>query len=361
MAAKAQLGSEILSKGGESSSFGRGEAGEISRPPSAMEIATDRIFRGCTLALAWLTVFLVFWVVVSIGRVAMPAVRAYGVSFLAGTTWDANRAQFGILPAIVGTLYSSVLGLAIGTAFGLAIAVFLSEGFLATGLDAGIGLMGLSDNLFWGALPNRIEALLQVTIELLAAIPSVVYGLWGIFVVIPLVRPPADWLHAHLGWVPIFGTALSGPGLLPASIVLAIMVLPTVSAISRDALVAVPPKMREAAFGIGATRWEAIFAIFIPTAATGIFGAIILGFGRALGETMALAMLAGNANVISWSLFSPANTLAALLANHFPEAGTAEVGALMYAALVLLGITLLVNIIGTVILQRADEGLKGLR
>jgi phosphate transport system permease protein len=326
-----------------------------------MEIATDRIFRGCTLALAWLTVFLVFWVVVSIGRVAMPAVRAYGVSFLAGTTWDANRAQFGILPAIVGTLYSSVLGLAIGTAFGLAIAVFLSEGFLATGLDAGIGLMGLSDNLFWGALPNRIEALLQVTIELLAAIPSVVYGLWGIFVVIPLVRPPADWLHAHLGWVPIFGTALSGPGLLPASIVLAIMVLPTVSAISRDALVAVPPKMREAAFGIGATRWEAIFAIFIPTAATGIFGAIILGFGRALGETMALAMLAGNANVISWSLFSPANTLAALLANHFPEAGTAEVGALMYAALVLLGITLLVNIIGTVILQRADEGLKGLR
>jgi phosphate transport system permease protein len=119
--------------------------------------------------------------------------------------------------------------------------------------------------------------------------------------------------------------------------------------------------MREAAFGIGATRWEAIFAIFIPTAATGIFGAIILGFGRALGETMALAMLAGNANVISWSLFSPANTLAALLANHFPEAGTAEVGALMYAALVLLGITLLVNIIGTVILQRADEGLKGLR
>ena len=117
---------------------------------------------------------------------------------------------------------------------------------------------------------------------------------------------------------------LSGPGLFPASLVLAIMVLPTITAISRDALVAVPPKMREAAFGMGATRWEAILAIFIPTAATGIFGAIILGFGRALGETMALAMLAGNANVISWSLFSPANTLAALLANHFPEAGPAR-------------------------------------
>jgi phosphate transport system permease protein len=202
---------------------------------------------------------------------------------------------------------------------------------------------------------------LKITVELLAAIPSVVYGLWGIFVVIPFVRPPANWLHAHLGWIPLFGTGLSGPGLLPASIVLAIMVLPTISAISRDALVAVPPKLREAAFGMGATRWEAILAVFVPTAATGIFGGIILGFGRALGETMALAMLAGNANIISWSLFSPANTLAALLANHFPEADKIEVGALMYVALVLLAITLVVNIIGTLILQRADAGLKGLR
>jgi phosphate transport system permease protein len=139
------------------------------------------------------------------------------------------------------------------------------------------------------------------------------------------------------------------------------MVLPTISAISRDALVAVPPKLREAAFGLGATRWEAIIAVIVPAAATGIWGSIILGFGRALGETVALAMLAGNANVISWSLFSPCSTLAALLANNFPEAGKVEVGALMYAALVLLAITLLVNIIGAVILQRAEAGLKGLQ
>src|SRR5215813_13403888 len=143
--------------------------------------------------------------------------------------------------------------------------------------------------------------------------------------------------------------------------VLAIMVLPTITAISRDALGSVPPKLREAAFGLGATRWEAILAVIVPTASTGIFGAIILGFGRALGETMALAMLAGNANVISWSMFSPANTLAALLANKFPEADSIEVGALMYAALILLGITLLVNIVGTLILQRADASLQGLR
>src|SRR5262245_41622313 len=139
------------------------------------------------------------------------------------------------------------------------------------------------------------------------------------------------------------------------------MVLPTISAISRDALIEVPPKIREAAFGLGATRWEAILAVIVPTASTGIFGAIILGFGRALGETMALAMLAGNANVVSASMFSPANTLAALLANHFPEAGAQEVAALMYAAIVLLVITLVVNVIGTLILQRAEAGLRGLR
>jgi phosphate transport system permease protein len=336
-------------------------APEISRPPSGLEIISDRVFRQLSMAGAVFTLVLVAWIVVSIARVAAPALQTYGLSPLSGTTWDANRAQFGILPAIWGTIYSSILGLIIGTVFGLAIAIFLSEGFLAIGLDAVITALGLSDRPLWASMPVRIQNLLQMIIELLAAIPSVVYGLWGIFVVIPLVRPPADWLHSHLGWIPFFSTSLSGPGLLPAAIVLAIMVLPTISAISRDALVAVPPKMREAAFGIGATRWEAILAIFVPTAATGIFGAIILGFGRALGETMALAMLAGNANVISWSVFSPANTLAALLANHFPEADSVEVGALMYAALVLLAITLAVNVIGTLILQRANRELRGLR
>ena len=337
------------------------DAAEISRPPATGEILWDRIFRRGTFTIAVFTVLLTLYVVISIGRVALPAIHTYGLGFLTNQTWDSNRGQFGVLPAIAGTLYSSLIGLIGGTLFGLAIAIFLSERFLALGVESILKKVGLDEARFWATIPDRIENFLRITIELLAAIPSVVYGLWGIFVVIPLIRPPANWLHSHLGWIPIFGTNLSGPGLLPASIVLAIMVLPTISAIARDALVAVPPKIREAAFGIGATRWEAILAIFLPTAATGIFGGIILGFGRALGETMALAMLAGNANVLSWSMFSPANTLAALLANHFPEAGTIEVGALMYAALVLLAITLIVNIIGTVILQRADTGLKGLR
>ena len=190
-------------------------------------------------------------------------------------------------------------------------------------------------------------------IELLAAVPSVVYGLWGLFVIIPMIRPACNWLHAQFGWIPFFSTTLSGPGVLPAVFVLSIMILPTITAISRDALASVPPKLRMAAYGLGATRWETILGVLLPTASRGIFGGIVLGFGRALGETMALAMLVGNANRLTVSLFSPANTLAALLANSFPEAGAKEIPVLMYAALILLAITLVVNIVGALVLERA--------
>jgi phosphate transport system permease protein len=181
----------------------------------------------------------------------------------------------------------------------------------------------------------------------------VVYGLWGLFVVIPAMRPVADAVSARLGFIPLFSTTLSGPGLAPASCVLAIMILPTVAAVSQDALRLVPYKVKEAAYGMGTTRWEAILKVMLPAASTGIFGALVLGFGRALGETMALAMLIGNSNQISLSLFSPANTLAALLALNFPEAGPREVQVLMYAALVLLAITLLVNVMGEAIMVRS--------
>jgi len=168
-------------------------------------------------------------------------------------------------------------------------------------------------------------------------------------------------MHDRMSWFPLFSTDLSGPGVLPASLVLSIMILPTITAISRDALTSVPPKIRMAAYGMGATRWETILAVLVPTASRGIIGGIILAFGRALGETMALAMLVGNANVINLSLFSPANTLAALLANNFPEARGKEIGVLMYAAVVLLAITMLVNMIGSMIIQRASAGMEGAR
>ena len=179
------------------------------------------------------------------------------------------------------------------------------------------------------------------------------------FVVIPLIRPLCNWLHGQFGWFPLFSTDLSGPGILPAVLVLSIMILPTITAISRNALVAVPPKLRMAAYGLGATRWETILGVLLPTASRGIFGGIVLAFGRALGETMALAMLVGNANRLTVSLFSPANTLAALLANTFPEAGPKEIPVLMYAALVLLAITLVVNMFGALVLERAAGKVGG--
>src|SRR5262249_50292786 len=151
--------------------------------------------------------------------------------------------------------------------------------------------VNLQQHPIWATLPDRVERILKNLVELLAAIPSVVYGLWGLFVVIPLLRPMSVWLHANLGWVPFFSTDLSGPGVLPAVVVLSIMILPTVTAISRDALTSVPPKLRMAAYGLGATRWEALLAVIVPTASRGIVGGIVLAFGRALGETMALAML----------------------------------------------------------------------
>ena len=198
----------------------------------------------------------------------------------------------------------------------------------------------------------------RTIVELLAAIPSVVYGLWGIYVVIPAIRPLTTWLHSELSWIPFFGSSLSGPGLLPAALVLAIMILPTIAAVSQDALSSVPMKTKQAAYGMGTTHWEAILKVMVPSAATGIFGSLVLGLGRALGETMALAMLVGNANNISLSLFAPANTLAALLALNFPEAGPREVEVLMYAALVLMLITLIVNIIGSMLMVYAQRGNK---
>src|SRR5215467_9145436 len=311
----------------------------IARPPASGEILVDRIVRAGTHLLAWGVIGLGTYIVLQIAWTARPALARFGTSLLTTTTWDSNRQLFGLLPAIWGTLYSSIIGLAIGTFFGLSIAIVLSQDFL----------------------PQSIEVVLKNLIELLAAVPSVVYGLWGIFVVIPAMRPLADWFNVHLGWIPIFGTPLRRTGMLPPSLVLAIMVLPTVSALSRDALKAVPTKIKEAAVGLGATRWETILGVLVPTALTGIFGSVMLGFGRALGETMALAMLVGNANQISVSLFSPGTTLAAVLALNFPEARGIEAQALMYAALVLLAITLSVNVVGTAIVNRASRRLGGLR
>jgi phosphate transport system permease protein len=314
-------------------------ASRVSGPPSPRDFASDSIFSTVAFVCALMIIVLMAYILWEIGGQAAPAFKQHGLNFITGTTWDANREEFGVLPEIWGTLYSSLLALLVGGIFGIAIAIFLTQGFINV----------------------RVAAVFRTIVELLAAIPSVVYGLWGIYVLIPLLRPVADWLHEYFGFIPLFSTELSGPALAPAAVVLSVMILPTVAAISVDAFRRIPYKVKEAAYGMGTTRWEAILKVMLPTASSGLLAALVLGFGRALGETMALAMLIGNSNQVSLSLFAPADTLASLLASNFPEAGHVEVQALMYAALVLLVITFVVNVIGLGVQQytmRKFEGKK---
>jgi phosphate transport system permease protein len=308
---------------------------EIGRAPRRSEVRADGIFQSGTRIVAGLNVLTVVLIVGLIVYQALPAIQKVGPEFITSKTWDAGKGKFGILPEIIGTMVSSVIGVALATIFGIAVAIFLTEQFI----------------------PRWLESIFKNIVQLLAAIPSVVYGLWGIFVVIPAIRPACNWLHAHLGWIPLLSTPLLSVGVMPAAVVLAIMILPTITAISRDAIASVNPLLREAAFGMGATRWETILGVTLPTSKRGIFGSVVLGFGRAIGETMALAMLIGSTNVISPSLFSPADTLAALLANKFPEAASPiDLGVLMYAAVVLLGLTLVVNAVGELIIRNDTEG-----
>jgi phosphate transport system permease protein len=295
------------------------------------------------MVLTWVAsaaaVLTLLWILESIITPAWPAIQKTGVSFLTSTVWDVNRDRYGALPFLIGTTVSSLIALCIALPLGVFIALFLSENFL----------------------PLGVRQFIRFIVELLAAIPSVVYGLWGIAVVIPLVEQFGGYLSDYLGFIPLFQGPASGNSMLTASLVLALMVLPTITAISRTALVAVPNTLREGSYAVGATRWETIFRILIPTAAPGIVAATILAFGRAMGETMAVAMLIGNSPRLSMSLLSPAGTLAGLLANQFGEAQGLQISALMYAALVLVLLTLLVNLAGEAVLRRAEKSTAGIR
>jgi phosphate transport system permease protein len=295
------------------------------------------------MVLTWVAsaaaVLTLLWILESIITPAWPAIQKTGLSFLTSTVWDVNRDRYGALPFLIGTTVSSLIALCIALPLGVFIALFLSENFL----------------------PLGVRQFIRFIVELLAAIPSVVYGLWGIAVVIPLVQQFGGYLSDYLGFIPLFQGPASGNSMLTASLVLALMVLPTITAISRTALVAVPNTLREGSYAVGATRWETIFHILIPTAAPGIVAATILAFGRAMGETMAVAMLIGNSPRLSMSLLSPAGTLAGLLANQFGEAQGLQISALMYAALVLVLLTLLVNLAGEAVLRRAEKSIAGIR
>ena len=285
---------------------------------------SDRIYEILTAGCAIVIPALVIAIAVAIFAAAWPAFSRLGLSIVTSSDWDVANGHFGAAPAVFGTLVSSAVALIIATPLALGVAIFLSE-FSPTWLRQPVGFL----------------------VDLLAAIPSVVYGLWGIFVLNPLLREDVmpflrDTLH--LGSTPFFRGPAYGPSMLSAGLILAIMALPYISAVSREVLMAVPRSQREAALALGATRWEMIRDAVIPFAKSGIIGGIMLGLGRALGETMAVTMVIGNRLEISASLFAPGYTMASLIANEFSEAtNDLHLSALMAVGAILFVITLVVN------------------
>jgi phosphate transport system permease protein len=295
----------------------------------------DMLFRGLlTLAAVIVPVLLVF-LVYELWVGSRLAIGEFGLGFIGSSAWDPVTGKFGAFPLIFGTLLSSLIALVIAVPLSLGVAVYLTE-----------------------FAPMSIRQPIAFVIGLLAAIPSVVYGLWGIFVLIPFLRATLfPFLQGALGFLPIFQGPIYGPSMLSAGIILAIMIMPYIMSVAREILIAVPSSQREAALALGATRWEAVRTVVIPYARTGIFGAIVLGLGRALGETMAVTMLIGNRHEIAASLFAPGYTMAAAIANEFTEAvGDLHLSALAYVALVLFGVTIVVNAAARLLIWRVARG-----
>jgi len=262
-----------------------------------------------------------------------PAIRAFGVSFLTSTTWDPVSQVFGAAPMIAGTVISSVLALVLAVPLALGVSIYLTE-----------------------FAPGWLRGPVGTLVELLAAIPSVVYGLWGIFVLIPILRTfVVPLLQSTLGWTPFFAGNFLGNSMLAAGIILAIMILPYISAVSREVLLAVPNEQREAALALGATRWEAVWSAVLPYGKAGITGAVVLGLGRALGETMAVTMVIGNRRGLSVSLLEPGYSMAAAIANEFAEATQRlHISALFEIGLVLFAITVGVNAVARLLVWRVS-------
>jgi len=280
------------------------------------------VYRGLILASVWLVLALAGGLLLALGWESWAAIRAFGLRFLITSHWDPVAGEFGALPFIYGTLVSSLLALLIAVPLSLGAAIFLAE-----------------------LAPSWVRPPVAFVIEMLAAVPSVVYGLWGIFVLVPWLR---DWvqpaLARTLGFLPLFQGPPYGIGMLAAGLILAIMIVPYITSVSREVLLAVPGSQREAALGLGATRWETTRIAVLRYGRSGLIGAILLGLGRALGETMAVTMVIGNRPEVALSLFAPGYTMASVLANEFTEATSdLYVSALVEIGLLLLVVTVAVN------------------
>jgi phosphate ABC transporter permease protein PstC len=309
----------------------RGGRSYLERPLRAR--LPDQAMRWILTALAAGSLVLIGFFFVRLIVEAQPALSRFGVlGFTFDDNWDVSRSIYGALPLVVGTLITSAIALLIGVPVAVATAVFLTE-----------------------LCPRRARTTLTVLLELLAAVPSVVYGLWGVFVLIPSLKGAEGWFGRTFDFVPFVGPDVAGPNYFIAGLILAIMILPIVSAISREVIVTVPVAQKEAALALGATRWEMIRMAVLPYSRAGISGAAMLGLGRAIGETIAVTLVIGNAPEIGHTVFAQGYTLAAVIANEFGEAANDELhrAALIATGLVLFVLTLAVNMVARAVVRRA--------
>jgi phosphate transport system permease protein len=306
------------------------------RSSSKTDLA-DRAFRYTIYAASGISVLILILMVWKIFEHAFPAIQRFGLGFLTGREWNPTDEIFGALPLIYGTIGTSLISLVIAVPVGLAVALVTSEDLL----------------------PQWLRSTIAFTIELIAAIPSVIFGLWGFYTFkVAVMLPVQQFLYDNFGKVgpkiPLFNTEPSGAGLMTAGLLLGIMILPTMAAVSREVLLVVPGYLRTGSMALGATRWETIFKVVLPKAFSGIVGGIMLALGRALGETMAVTMVIGNAENLSSSLFAPANSIPSIVATKFGDASDFQISALTYLVLILFAITLAVNI-GAIGLVRLVE------
>lgn len=298
---------------------------------ASLSRAVDVGFVRLTLALAGFAGIILIWVILQTTEAALPAIQQFGLGFLVTARWNPVENIYGVLPQIYGSLVTSLVALIFAIPLGIGTAIFLTEGFA----------------------PKWVTEPIGFAIELIVATPSVVLGLWGIFVLIPAVRPIFRAINQTLGWIPFLGgPAPRGPSLLIVAMVLGIMISPIIISITRSTLESLPRSLKEGALALGATRWETLLTVMIPAGLSGIVSSIMLALGRALGETMVAAMLSGNANRINISLMQPGSTITGLIASQFGEAGRLQVSALMYAGVVLMVLTLLVNMVAEIIIRK---------
>jgi phosphate ABC transporter permease protein PstC len=311
----------------------RGGRSILERPSRSR--AMDPLLRWTLTGLAALILVLIAFFFIRLFVEAKPAFDKFGyVGFVFDNSWVPSQTLYGALPLVVGTLITSAIALIVGVPVAIAAALYITE-----------------------LAPNRVRAPLTITVELLAAVPSVVYGLWGIDVLAPKLQPAEQWVSDKLSFLPLVGGSVSIPNYFVAGLILAIMIVPIVSAISREVMATVPADHKEAALALGATRWEMIRMAVLPYSRAGISGAAMLGLGRAIGETIAVTIVIGNAPVIGDTIFSQGYTLAAVIANEFGEAASDPThrAALIAAGLVLFVLTLLVNAIARYYVNRASR------